>query len=241
MKTLNKQMKTLGLAGCLVCSAPAFALSATIDFEGPFYPSNADVSRFQDATGTVSGSISVTSRTNQAWIYNTALTGGRDPDLEGPFYNAANRAANPTASGLVGKAFGNALIIQEQGATAPDDEARGGKIAFSFDRAVTLSSIDLLDASKEGVTVTLLDSSNSVLGTYKNQFDGDSNRQPNWYQTILFGSGVSGVSALHLDMTNVSGAVDNIQVSAVPIPAAAWLFASALGMLGYIGKRAKQS
>jgi hypothetical protein len=227
----------LALATCLASAAPASALAGAINFEGAFYSAN-PVSQFRDTSGAVTGSISVTSRTNAAWLYDTAASGGADPDLEGPFFNAADRSANPTAGGLTGKSFGRALIIQEQGASVPDDEARGGQIAFSFDRPVTLFSVDLLDASRGNVELTLFDGSNSVLGTYTNQFNGDSNRQPNWYETLFFGSGVSGVKKLSLSMDNVSGAVDNIAVSAVPIPAAAWLFVSALGVFGLLGRRA---
>lgn len=236
MKTAKGTSNVLGLVVCVASMAPAFLLAGTVDFEGAFYATN-PVSQFQDASGTVTGSISVTSRTNAAWIYDTASSGGEDPDLVGPFFKAADRASSPSATVLPGKSFGNAPIIQEQGASNPDDERRGGKIIFSFDQPVKLFSVDLLDASQGGVSLTLFDGSNSVLGTYTNQFNGDSNNQPNWCETVLFGGGVPGVKNLQLDMPGVSGAVDNLEVSAVPIPAAAWLFVSAPSVFGLLGRR----
>lgn len=235
MKPLSTQIA--GLALCLIGSGPAMAAPVTIDFEGSFYATN-PITEFQDASATVTGTISVASRTNAAWIYDTDSTGGRDPDLEAPFYNAADRASDPDASGLTGRDnFDNALIIQESGASVPDDEAQGGTVTFLFGSAVNLFSIDILDASLGKVSFKLFDSSDALLESFANQYNSDSDRQPNWYETVLFGTGVTDVKRLEVQMNNVSGAIDNIVVSPVPIPAAVWLFASALGVFGYLGKR----
>lgn len=278
--------KTLAaaLAGCLLCATPALAAPVTIDFEGAFYTDSTisggnstlpSITRFQDnsATPTVSGSITgVTGGANQAWLYDTDRDSGttRDPDLEGPFYDAASRASyeangNDTdkLTGAVSD-FGMALIIQELGATVPDDEASGGTYKLVFDSAVTLHSLVLLDSStnSNGVTFNLYDSNNLLINTnpISNLLNGDSNggtfnsdptgflvegdAKPNWYETFMFGD-ILGVKTLEVNLNNVSGAIDNIVVSLppevpqnfVPIPAAAWLFASALGLFGYLGKR----
>ena len=253
---------TAALAGYLVCVAPVSAAPISellIDFEGSFYGTN-PISSFEDTTGAVTGDIMVDSATKQAWIYNTDPPNGEDKDLENPFYNAANYDSgngrddfnDNDLSGLTLKDdFDNVLIIQEPSApgdsdpaTNPDDDAKGGTIIFDFDIAVTLLSIDLLDASEGNVTLQLTNSAGTT-ETFKNLHNSDSgNSTPNWYETVFFNTGVSDVLQLKVQMANVSGAIDNIVIDSssvpqnvVPIPAAAWLFASALGLFGYLGKR----
>ena len=165
---------TAALAGCLLCATPVFAglvtVEYTIDFEGAFYETGGgndplpSITAFKATTvdpnpsigsKSVSGSIAAVSNpknnsdaTNQAWLFDTDSPTGGDTDLGSPFYNAADRTSNPDASGLTGRSdFGNALIIQEQLGTLPDDEGKGGVITFTFDNTVTLKSIDLLDSS----------------------------------------------------------------------------------------------
>jgi hypothetical protein len=58
---------------------------------------------------------------------------------------------------------------------------------------------------------------------------------------FVLGSGWTNLQSLTVrsgSNGNVAIAMDNIQVSTVPIPAAVWLFASGLGLLGWMRRRA---
>ncbi len=123
------------------------------------------------------------------------------------------------------------------------DNPGGGTLTVNFSASVFINSLDLMDATLGNVTFKLFSDANGtgtqVGGDVKNLFNGDTHGSPNFYETIDF-TGITGFGAaksLVISMNGVSGAIDNIQVTAVPIPAAAWLFGSALlGMAG-IGYR----
>jgi hypothetical protein len=58
---------------------------------------------------------------------------------------------------------------------------------------------------------------------------------------FVLGSGWTNLQSLVIssgDAANVGVAMDNIVVSTVPVPAAVWLFASGLGLLGWMRRRA---
>lgn len=220
----------IGLAAALISSAPAHAASTVIDFEGPNYNSN-PITQIYDADGFLRGTVSVTGGINEAWVYDTNPPVGADPDLEAPFYDAAQRARgnfdplNP----------GNALIIQENPGSIPDDNARGGIMTFEFFDPVDVYNLTLLDASRGNVTVSAFDAGGALIGTNKNLFNGDTNRAPNYYEVLELS--YLGVSTLKLNLHRVSGAVDNIKISAVPLPAAFWLFGSAILAFGVVTRR----
>lgn len=216
------------LASALITSAPAHATSTFIDFEGANYSTN-PVTQIYDADGFLRGTVSVTGGINEAWIYDTTPPVGADPDLEAPFYDAANR---PNLTG--GLNPGNALIIQEN-RRRPDDNARGGVMTFEFFNPVDVDNLTLLDASRGNVTISAFDINDLLIGTNTNLFDGDTNGAPNFYEVVSLS--YLGVSRLELDFTNVSGAVDNIEISAVPLPAAFWLFGSAIAAFGFVARR----
>ncbi len=224
-----KNLFAAGLAAALICSAPAHAASTVIDFEGANYSTN-PITDIYDAAGFLRGSVSVAGGVNQAWVYDTNPPVGEDPDLEAPFYDAAQRSSgnfDPLRPG-------NALIIQENN-SIPDDNARGGIMTFDFFAPVDVYSLTLLDASRGNVTISAFDAGGSLIGSNNNLFNGDTNSAPNYYEVVQLS--YLGVAQLQLDFDHVSGAVDNIKISAVPLPAAFWLFGSAIAAFGVVARR----
>ena len=217
----------LGLFGA---AAPAAA--GVLDFEGlaaggPVAPITVDG---------VTVTFSATGGIDEAWIYDSspANTNPEDPDLLSPFFNAASRPGQ-----FEPKDQGNVLIIQENSGPNPDDNAAGGTLVFDFDRAVTLLSLDVMDASlTRGQFTANLYGDSGLLLALANQFDGDTSSAPNYYETLSFGAaGVIGVSRLELELDGISGAVDNIVFTRVPDPAALPIFLAGLTCLGLRSRR----
>jgi len=59
------------------------------------------------------------------------------------------------------------------------------------------------------------------------------------FETVSFGTNWSGLASatFSTDGSGLGTVLDNIQVNVVPIPAAVWLFASGLGLLGWLRTR----
>ena len=137
--------------------------------------------------------------------------------------------------------------------TRPNDSARGGSVMFDFRPApIELNSVDVIDVdSHTHVTITLWDSDYDRRKiTVPSNFTGDVSRGAIGYATINLRSGEAQES-LHqpglftrvftqngFDPSSVvkmqialcgSGAIDNIQYTSIPIPAAAWLGVAGLG------------
>jgi hypothetical protein len=96
-----------------------------------------------------------------------------------------------------------------------------------FSSPVWIHSIDVLDASAATFTGTSLSGTDLIA---KNQWNSDSKRpddkslKTTWFEEVMSGPDWSaGVTELQIDLTDVSGAIDNIRVSTVPLPAAVWL------------------
>lgn len=251
MRTKNKRVRAdaqtspvrimavaiFGFALLLIAAAPTSAAPVIIDFEG--LPLNTSITSV--TAGPVTAGITANGGIDEAWIYDTRVSGA-DDDLKAPLYNAQNR---PTQGDPISP--GNVLIIQENAGPPPDDAAGGGTLTFMFDDPVTLFQLELLDVKAGEAVFTLLNTAGGVIGIPQNNlFDGDSgDNPPNWYERIVFGDvdGVMGVKTLEVVLNDASGAIDNILVEArqppavVPLPAAVWLFLSALGVLGYLGKK----
>ena len=199
-----------GLAS-LALVAVGQATAEVIDFEG--FSNGATVT----SSGIIS-SITASGGFNQARIFNTAASNNAgnvatDPDLIAPFSEiGGGQVLSP----------GNVLIIQ--------DNANGGTLTFMFAGPITVLSMNVFDA--DGGTVKFFGSGGQI-GTTVNLGNSDdtANGAGNWYEALTFGAtGVANVTKMELYFTK-SGAVDDITV--VPLPAAAWLFGSAL--LGVIG------
>jgi len=171
---------------------------------------------------------------------------GGDYDLVGPF-----DSINPSLANNYNP--GNVLIIQERNdcnftagfCATPDDEGSrpGGEFEFLFSSDITLETIDFFDIEKiedsgnPNSEIHLFDSSdNEILpGT----FFVPSTAGDNMWNQLSFASTV-GVRRIVIEL-NGSGAIDNLTYQnehVVPVPAAAWLFGSALCLLGWVRLRA---
>ncbi|WP_168215728.1 SdrD B-like domain-containing protein [Roseimaritima ulvae] len=99
------------------------------------------------------------SHPDKAVVFDSANPTGGDNDLATPGYHATNNTP-----------LGNVLVIAENDVDAnndqlidnPDDEASGGTITFTFDDAVRIDQIDLLDvdSSEVGGSVVTVNTAN---------------------------------------------------------------------------------
>jgi len=174
-----------------------------------------------------------------AVVFDSRLTGTQDPDLEDPFSNSSGLGiANP----------GNILIIQENSigcddgiCNSPDDEGSrpAGSFTIAFAQAVEILSLDFFDIENFAGN----DEDNGRPGTEIRFFDNMANELfpgayfvpgtggDNTWDRLTF-AGVTGVFSMEINLYG-SGAIDNLVYNVVPVPAAVWLFGTAL--LGFIG------
>jgi len=220
------------------------ASAAVLDFEG------FDAGRIIDdeyAPDVAISAINLSHGPDVALIFDTMdlNPAGGDYDLVGPF-----DSINPSLADNYSP--GNVLIIQERNdcnfetgfCTTPDDEGSrpGGEFEFLFSSDITLESIDFFDIEliedngNPDSEIHLFDNiGNEILpGTfYVPNTDGD-----NQWNQLSFAS-TSGVRRIVIEL-NGSGAIDNLTYQVVPVPAAAWLFGSALGLMGWLRLRANR-
>jgi hypothetical protein len=187
----------------------------------------------------------------RAVIFDTENPTGGDIDLGGPF--------DSNDPGLQdGYRPGNVLIIQERDdcdfqagyCANPDDEGRrpGGEIEFVFSTDVILETIDFFDIEaaennqNPNSEIRLYDA-NGLEIQPGNWFVPGTGGDNMWGQ-LDFGA-IEGVRSFIIEL-NGSGAIDNIRYMqmttpppAVPLPASAWLFGSAVGLLGWVRRRTK--
>lgn len=147
---------------------------------------------------------------------------------------------------------GGMLKCDRDGAGIGDDEisgisvVAGQKLTLSFDSAVYLSSLHFLDLyddrdggnGREEATITIDGAAYAVAAVGSNGDGGyaDWTFEPILAQTIEF---TAATGSLFEDDAQNDYAVAGAGVSVVPIPAAAWLFGSALmGLVGF-GRRRK--
>lgn len=126
----------------------------------------------------------------------------------------------------------NVLILQEDNSSVPDDDGVGGTITLTLTSGPAFywegfSAVD--DGTFTGSTLTDGDLGSVIIGA-----DNVTGKQT--FMSSLIGIGDS----IILDYSG-SGGIDSLVLQAVPIPAAAWLFISALAGVGMIGRRKKQA
>ncbi|WP_207168490.1 VPLPA-CTERM sorting domain-containing protein [Thiocystis violacea] len=200
-------------------------MAATIDFAG--LPTKTSITSITTAVTNVS--ISATGGKGEAWVFNTNSPTGNDTDLGAPFDRIGTTAIESYRPG-------NVLIIQDSRATVPNDFAGGGILSIVFGEKVTLESLNVFDMNA-GSIIKLFDETGLLrtvsLGNSEDVSCGSGCRR-NRYEHLVFTD--ARVTSFELHLAG-SGAIGDIQFSAVPIPAAVWLFGSALLGLAGVGYR----
>ncbi len=208
-------MKHIFLATSMVAAISAGAASAaTIDFStnnGAALSHGSFVDGAFDFGHGLTGTISTSGGSNLAQVFDTLETNTEDPDLEFPNDD-----------------LGNVLIINEA-TSRVDDNARGGTITFLFDTIVAFTGVTLVDFEPRGSgfqpMVVTGDGYDSGV-----QFNGDNEFHQLTPASTVF------TRSLTFNFGG-SGAIDNLQVSAVPLPAPALMLLAGLGGLAALRRR----
>ncbi|SFF77452.1 VPLPA-CTERM sorting domain-containing protein [Roseobacter denitrificans] len=221
-------LKSIAVAAVMT-GAAGMTQAATVDFNN--FAEGAVLGDNTDLGGGVFADITAFKGIDKAVVFNTlgAVNTTKDKDLLSPFTNAEDATDK--------RGFGNALIVQENDG-APDDNGSGGTIVFSFLTDVILDELFLLD-SEIGTTASLFSGSTLVKAfslTADNESDTGNNPANNEFTVLDFG-GATG-DKLEVVFTR-SGAVGEIEVSAVPVPAGLPLLLGGIGAFAWIKRRKK--
>ena len=226
MNTFTKHLSKVFTAAAL-CGAAISANALTLTFDEPGIKHGTIIN---DQYSDLGVSIYADNLYQRPWndravAFDTTRKRSRDPDLQ----------LNPVDFPDVG----NVLIIQENNwcnrekCFRPDDEGRrpAGSLFFEFDKAIDSLSFSYLDIeTPETSTVKLYDGTNTLVksvdfGDLSGATFGDNN-----YATVgaiaLAGLGIQKVEFA----LGGSGALDDITVSQVPVPASLGILL--MGLLG---------
>lgn len=223
---------TTAVAAIAALAGAAHAGTVVIDFEDR---TSGDVVTDQYEGVTVRGRRvlrdgTVLSRVDRAMIFDTSVLTGQDGDLLAPFIGE---------DGVMTLDPGNILIVSEDGdAGDPDDSGSGGRIVFDFDEAVTFQGFNAFDINDgEGLVVRAFDLGGELIARFSNE---DRTSPDNGYMTFQ-DLAIEGVGRLSFRFSS-SGGIDDLMFDtpdAVPVPAAALLFATGAGGLFARRKLAK--
>ncbi|WP_299040989.1 VPLPA-CTERM sorting domain-containing protein [uncultured Tateyamaria sp.] len=221
-------MKALIAAALFSMGLVGAASATTINFnnfdEGEVLGSDTVLSPGVTADITAIGGIAETV------VFDTApgtVSTGNDPDLTSPFTNAEDSSDR--------RAFGNALIIQENRTGGPDD-AVGGSLIFSFQSLWSFASVFLLD-SETGTSATLFNGGVEVASfTLDSTNESETGGNPNNNEFTLLGFGGAIGDMLRIDFV-ASGAIGEFEINAVPLPAGFFLMIAGLGAFGWLRRR----
>ncbi|MEE4186063.1 MAG: thrombospondin type 3 repeat:Cna B-type [Gammaproteobacteria bacterium] len=233
-------MKNIIKTSLAVALIDTSASAAVIDFEG--FASGRIIDDEYAPAVTISAR-NFSAGPDFAVIFDTDNPTGGDNDLGAPF-NSLNAGLTQDYRP------GNVLIIQERNnckltagfCTVADDEGSrpAGQIRFTFASPVILQSLDFFDIEtdetnpkKSAVQLFDINDKEILAGTFSVPSTGGDNL---WSQ-LVFGN-VEGVKRLKITMAG-SGAIDNLTY--VPVPAAVWLFGSALIGLWGLRRRAARA
>lgn len=225
-------LKTTAIVAAFV-GAAGVAQAATVDFGG--FNEGDVLSTDTVLGGGIEADITAIGGIAQAVVFDTAdntTSTNNDPDLQSDFTNAED--SNDT------RAFGNALIIQENQNGGPDDNASGGMLIFDFDQSISLTSLFLLDSAEDTVAELFLGGVSVLSFTLDstNESDTGNNENNNEFTFLDFGGAIG--DKLVVDFSD-SGAVGEFDaaVSVVPVPAGLPLMLGGIGAFAWMKRRKK--
>ena len=217
------------------------ASAAVIDFDssnGVAVINGQDIYSIMSADGSVTANVSTvvnpSGNTTVARAYATVdgagnPRGGRDPDIE-PTYVVVD-----TLGPLVAP-INNVLVVDEtpddrnNTGNEVDDNRSGGVITFDFTAMdVLFSGVTFIDDGSLIVSGSL--DGNTVFSNTINNGNTE-----NALQRLALGTSAR-VDQLTFDFGRNSGAIDNVLVSAVPLPAGVALLMTGLAALGFARRR----
>lgn len=220
------------LTGLLLLLMPQTGSAAIIDFSTDQYGNSlvagTQISNQYDDLFT----LTVYSRTNTGVVFDSANPTGGDDDLKTPSWSNLGNAQD--------ESLGNLLIIQEYGATVPDDEAQGGQLIFDFSESgldINSFGFHLVDAEgSENYWVKLF---NDTFDTGYLALNGDD---------LVFGDNSINKIDPYLASTwgwtsfdkaevkfSGSGGIDNITLGTAPVPEPATMVLFGFGLIGLAG------
>jgi hypothetical protein len=183
------------------------------------------------------------SHPDEATVYNTDGSGGRDDDLEFSGGWAGGNASDET--------FGKALIISENYNT-PDDEARGGSLYLDFDSELedfAFSVIDIDDSETAGF-IRFSNSGGDELQYAFSDFSAGAGSDVSHNSAVFGNRTANRMDAIDLSgygFTDVefyfknSGAIGDVAFTTVPEPSAFSMIGLGLfGLAGFASRRKKK-
>lgn len=220
-------MKTLTMIATMAAVGTAGAgVASTFDFNDPALQDML-VSSVTTSDGAITADLSVRANRNHfnrdldaALIFDTENGADGDSDLQSGFVRDGGSDVVFT---------GGVLAIAENDLSygqLPDDNANGGTITFSFLQAVNFTGFSIFDDATISVSADNGATFGASVGT-----DGGFN------DFLIGDERFFNVTALTFDFGHESGAIDNLEISAVPLPAGLPLLVAGLGAFGLLGRR----
>ena len=212
----------------LLASSVAFGAHASVFTFDDFALQDTLVDQVTTSDGQITATLEVSANRNnqnsdvdRALIFDTQNGVDGDSDLQSGFLSDDGTRTSDA---------GGVLVIAENDLSngqLPDDNQNGGVIVFMFDTLVTFTGFSIYDDAS--ITVT---SDNGA--TFSAEVDGNHR-----FDDFLIGDDrFAGSKILTFNFNGHSGAIDNLAVSAVPLPAGLVLLLGALGGLGMLRRRA---
>jgi len=232
-------LKSAAASALLLLASGVSTAAAVIDFETSFGSVLSDgdvITTVSTSDQSVVASMVIAKRNpgardGIARIYDTRLGSPEDPDLNAPFFPKFGPRENQSNTAPLLAAPGNVLIVEEffsdplpDPLPAPDDNGRGGVLTFEFDTSVLFSGVTFIDDGTLDILGSLNGGDLFHIGTIDN---GGSSRFDNVLQSALFAE--TRVDRLVFDFGSDSGGIDDVIVSAVPLPAGLMLLLTGLG------------
>jgi hypothetical protein len=218
---LTTTLLSVGLAGGASASTFDFNDAALQDtLVDQVTTSDGAITATLDVSANRNSSNRGANRVHEALIFDTENGADGDADLQSGFRRDG---------GSDFSFAGGVLAISENDLSAgdlPDDNANGGSITFNFLQAVNFTGFSIYDDAS--ITVTADNGASFSAGVHADAAFNDF---------LIGDERFFNVSSLTFDFGYDSGAIDNLEISAVPLPAGLPLLLAGLGALGIAGRR----